>query len=200
MKITGIILAGGGSTRMKRDKAMLSWGSVTLLEVVAREMARVCAERIIVSGEREYRVEGCTCVPDSLPGMGPLGGIYTGLAHSGTDYNLVAACDIPYLRHELLELLVKHAPGYQVVVPLVKGYYEPLIAFYHKECLPVIANTLKEGQRKITAIYPHLRVKTIDEGLTKGLMEEKNIFFNLNTPKDWQEYCKTMTEDRRKGR
>lgn len=190
LEITGILLAGGKSTRMKIDKTGLVHGSYTLPEMLAMEMKKVCSRIIIVTGENILNQKDCICVQDAKPGYGPLGGIYTGLVHSGTAYNFVLACDMPLFRAGVIPVLAGKAQDYQVVVPLFKGFYEPLLALYHRDCLTVMEKFMNEGGRKITDCYPFLKVKTVDGQEICAATGGADLFLNINTPDDWQAFCR----------
>lgn len=188
-EITGIVLAGGRSTRMKVDKAGLSRGKGTLLEVVTDELKKVCSRIIIVSGDNYYQKSDCQIVSDIYKGCGPLGGIYTGLYYARTPYSIVVACDMPLFNAELARFLHQKSAGYQVVVPRDGSYYEPLAALYHESCKPVLSSMLEKGSRKITDAYGQLKVNPIPvEDIRAAGMGD--IFMNINTPKDWENYCK----------
>lgn len=188
MDITGIVLAGGRSTRMKMDKASLLRGNSTLLEIVVNELRQVCNQIIIVSGEKQYRQLNCQVVSDIFKDCGPMGGIYTGLYHAQTPYSMVVACDMPFFKGELAGFLLERSAGYQVVVPKDGIYYEPLAALYHESCKPVLLNMLDMGQKKITDAYIQLKINQVPvEDIRKAGMG--NVFMNINTPDDWQNYC-----------
>lgn len=188
-EVTGIVLAGGKSTRMKMDKAALARGENTLLEIVVDKLRKVCSRIIIVSGENRYQVKGCLVVPDIYQRCGPLGGIYTGLYYAQTPYSIVTACDMPLFDGALASFLFERSDGYQVVVPHDGKYYEPLAALYHKSCLPVFSSILKRGPGKITDAYSQLKIRTVPvKEIEDAGME--NVFLNINTPEDWALYCR----------
>ncbi|MFZ5753301.1 MAG: molybdenum cofactor guanylyltransferase [Bacillota bacterium] len=188
VQVTGIVLAGGKSTRMNFNKALLPCGPVTMLEKIVDELRKSCTQVIIVAGKNEYDFRDCLVIPDIYPDGGPLGGIYAGLRASRTEYNFCMACDMPRFKGELVKILALRAPGYQVVVPQVRGCYEPLLALYHQSCLSVIEEVLKAGQRKITAIYPYLKVNAVTHEEIAEKLGESEYFLNINTPEDWESY------------
>jgi molybdopterin-guanine dinucleotide biosynthesis protein A len=188
VQVTGILLAGGKSTRMNCNKALLPCGPLTMLEKIVYELHKSCTQVIIVAGENQYEFKDCLVIPDLHPDGGPLGGIYTGLRASKTEYNFCMACDMPRFKGELVNILAGKAAGYQVVVPQVRGYYEPLLALYHRSCLNVIEEVLKTGQRKIVAIYPYLKVKAVLHEEIAEKLGESEYFLNINTPEDWESY------------
>lgn len=194
MQITGVVLAGGKSTRMNFNKAMLPCGPLTLLEKTVNELYKACAQVIIVAGENIYDLDNCLIIPDLYRDGGPLGGIYAGLQASKTAYTFCVACDLPLFKGELVNILYEKAAGYQVVVPKVRGYYEPLLALYHQSCLDVMAKALKAGRRKITAAYPYLRVKAVPHEEIGERLGEWDYYLNINTPEDWESYKKSISQ------
>ncbi len=194
VQVTGIVLAGGRSTRMYCNKALLPCGPVTMLERIVYELNKSCTQVIIVSGENQYKLRECLVIPDLYRDGGPLGGIYAGLRASGTEFNFCMACDMPRFKGELVNILAERAAGYQVVVPRVKGYYEPLLALYHRSCLGVMEEVLKAGQRKIVAIYPYLKVKAVLHEEIVEKLGENEYYLNINTPEDWESYQRAISE------
>lgn len=192
--LTGIILAGGKSSRMNADKASLVCGDRPLIEIVAAELLQVCSKLIIVRGDNNYQVHQALSVPDLIPEYGPLGGIYTGLTYSESNYNMIVACDMPKISAPLVRFLAERAKGYQVVVPCQNGYYEPLAAIYHKSCLPVLVDAIEQGVRKVTACYPQLRVNSIAEDELANELGLQNLFLNLNTPHEWELYRRNQID------
>ena len=198
LELTGIILAGGKSSRMNADKASLVCGDRPLIEIVAAELLQVCSKLIIVRGENNYQITQALSVSDLIPECGPLGGIYTGLTYSKTNYNMIVACDMPKISAPLVRFLAEQAKGYQVVVPCQNGYYEPLAAIYHKNCIPVLAEAMEQGVRKVTACYPKLKVNAIAENALASELGLQNLFVNLNTPQEWELYRRNQINNERK--
>src|SRR5579875_3832675 len=115
---TGAVMAGGKSSRLGRDKALLTIDGETLLARALRCVASVTAEQLVIGPpERAAQAPGVRVVPDAYPGSGPLGGIYSALQAASHDSVLVVACDMPFLNGALLAYLLTLAPGYDVVLP-----------------------------------------------------------------------------------
>lgn len=187
MKATGIILAGGKSTRMGKDKSMLSYDNDPLIKRVVNELEAIVDELIIVSNEEnKYGFPGTIEVSDLYPGMGPLGGIHAGLTFSTNDYAFITACDMPFFKARLAGLLLKMSKGFDIVVPQIGNYLQPLCAVYSKQCLPHAEFCLKQNNKKIVSIYPMVRVNYAGESLIKAVADPEKIFFNVNTPKDYE--------------
>ena len=110
MQRSGFVLAGGGSSRMGRDKALLPYRGITLLEHLARTVQEAAGAVALVGDPVRYSSLGYPVYRDKFPGCGPLGGIYTALAVSSTDWNLIVACDMPGISVDVLRILLDSAP------------------------------------------------------------------------------------------
>ncbi len=184
MAVHGFVLAGGRSSRMSRDKALLRIEDRTLLETVARRVAEACGEVTIIGPPEVYGGLGFQTVGDLQANHGPLGGIETALALGRADWCLVVACDMPNLTVDLLERLVAAASGSTadcVVAVSPGGRLEPLCAVYGARCLPAVRQALAAGQRKIATILNELQVIHFP-------LENQREVVNLNTPQDWLSY------------
>ena len=121
---------------------------------------------------------------DLIKGKGPLGGILTGLTHSGSHLNFVMACDMPFPQRALIELLLEKCCDYDVVIPEAGGDVEPLFAIYSKSCMPVIMDHLQKDDLKVRSVLSELRVRKISEGEIESVDPERRSFFNINTNQD----------------
>jgi molybdopterin-guanine dinucleotide biosynthesis protein A len=186
--MTGIILSGGESRRMGRDKAFLTLDGIPLIEHVLRALRGVFPRIIIVTNDpASYDQYDAAVVTDALDKQGPLTGIYSGLMHSQDDYNFVVACDMPFLNPALIAFMADLAQGHDIVVPMVAGYHEPLHAFYHRRLLPIIEDRLSRDARKIQGIYSEARVRYVTEPELARFDPEQRSFKNLNTPQEYKE-------------
>lgn len=183
---TAIILAGGRASRMDGvDKAQLKINSRTLLDRSVERM-RACFEHVLIvtNSQRQYDYPHVTQVVDQCPDCGPLMGLYTGLNASPSDINFVMACDMPYLSEKLVSLMLDHADGADVVVPVVKGFREPLLAVYRKSVIPFIQSSLDQNQLKIISFYDKVKVLELPEEQIIQADPELLSFININTPHD----------------
>lgn len=185
MEVSGIVLAGGKSSRMGTNKALLPVGRETLIGTVVKILKSLFPEIIVVTNEPElYQDLGVKLVKDLIPGSGPLGGIHAGLVASPYWYNFVVACDMPFLEPRLITFMVEQAPGYDGVVPLLGERFEPLHAIYSKGCLSPIKDCLKKSITKIIAFYPAVRLRYLEAEVLTRYGDPGKIFFNINTPND----------------
>jgi len=134
-------------------------------------------------------------VVDIYPGKGSLGGIYTGLVSANTFYSLVVACDMPFLNRALLRYLVGLAPDFDVVVPNVNGWIEPLHAIYSKNCLTPIEKLLHQGKLGVRQLFDLVNTRYVCEDEIIKFDPERLSFFNINT-KDDLEKAKTLIRHR----
>lgn len=184
-KKSAIILAGGRSTRMQKDKALLPVYGTPLIEHVARNIQRYFDEIIISTQvDNTYPFLPFPVVVDRSEGQGPLMGILCGLEASSNPVNFVIACDIPEVNPSFLFQLMQYTDDYEIVVPITQdNKFEPLFAFYNRSVIPCIRGLLARGIRKILDIYPIARSKTV-------VMPGNDWFFNLNTFDDYSHYLK----------
>lgn len=182
-EMTTIILAGGSSSRMKTDKALLTVSGNRLIEIVAQNLQPYFSE-IIISARttEEYEFMPYKTAADKEPGHGPLMGIMCGLEASSNDINFVIATDIPEINTGILEEMANYARHYEVVVPVTPtGHYEPLFAFYNRRLIQRIQRLLDNNIRQIFQLYSQASIKKI-------LLEDTAWLYNLNTTSDYQSY------------
>jgi molybdopterin-guanine dinucleotide biosynthesis protein A len=183
MPRSGFVLSGGQSSRMGRDKALLQFHGATLISHIAKEVRLAAGSVILVGNPERYGFLGYPVVRDRLPGCGPLGGIYTALRVSTTDWNLVVACDMPGISAPVLTALLDRAArsSAQCVTAAGNGgEAEPLCAVYHRGCLPVLARALRDRRFKMKEL-----VKELDAEVQ---VVEPGVLANVNTPAEWKEF------------
>ncbi len=185
-----MLLVGGRSSRMGRDKALLSLapGGPPLVALAAEKLGRVADEVLLVGPQRAgYASLGLPRVPDAFPGTGPLGGILSGLSAARNAHALVAACDMPFLSVRLLEYMAALPRNYDVLVPeLEAGRLEPLHAIYSWECLQLIAESLRCGERKAAGWFGGADVQVLGREVLRYLDPELRSFINVNRPEEWE--------------
>jgi molybdopterin-guanine dinucleotide biosynthesis protein A len=182
MRTAGFVLAGGASSRMGRNKALLTIGGRTLLGIAAAAVFDAAGNVTIIGPPDLYRQLGYPVIPDGRAHAGPLAGIETAL-NCAADWSLIVACDMPLmnsgtLRHILDEALA-HPEAGCVLPESAAGHLEPLCAAYHKRLLPAISEALDAGTRKVTAALPVSSIHYIR-------MAADPIFQNINTPEEWR--------------
>jgi len=187
--LTAIILAGGKSSRMGPDKnkSMLRLNGKYLIDIVISKLKCVVGDNIIIVGPPERYLSYKQVVPDLFSQKGPLVGIYSGLKASSSQYNLVVGCDMPFLEVKLLKYMTKNINSNDIVIPHYSdGYIEPLCAIYSKRCLETIERNLAEHIFSVRAIFPHLKVKFIEDEEIKKYDPKFYSFFNVNFKHDFR--------------
>ena len=187
--VTGIVLAGGMSRRLGRDKAVETIEGQSLISRVLDSLSPVAQELVVVVNNHEREEE--LTLPDSVvvavdiyPDTGSLGGIFTGLSASSNHWGFVVACDMPFLNLELLEYLLSQRGGHDIVVPVIDHRPEPTHAAYSKVCLPAIETRLRAKDLKIAKFFDDVRAKYVSQRNVEDLDPGGLSFFNVNTEED----------------
>lgn len=188
--LTGFVLAGGASRRMGRPKESLQLDGESMLERQIRVLRSV-AGRVFVAGEpMDYLGKlGIPTIPDAITGRGPLGGIYTALLESRTEFNLVLGCDLPFVTRNLLACLMVRAMagGTDVTVPRTPdGRLQPLCAVYRRRALYAVRTRLALGLNKLSDFFPMVRFAAIPWRDLVGAGIRPCEFENMNTPQDYE--------------
>lgn len=183
-----IVLAGGRSTRLGRDKAGELLLGRSLLQRVLDRLAGLVDEYVVVRapGQTLPPIQApapLSVVEDAYPNAGPLGGLYTGLASMRAPRAVAVGCDMPLLQPALLSELLRLAPGRDAVVPL-NGLPEPLCAAYAASCLPAIREKLDRGSLKMTGFYDDVDVLYVEPGVWHRFDPEGLSFLNVNRDED----------------
>ncbi len=189
MDISCIVLAGGKGLRLGRDKVLETIGNISLLRRVVSCLSPFNSDIIIVTARRQSLPRSINypklrLVVDTYPGKGPLGGIYTGLIASASLYNLVVACDMPFLNQALLRYMIQLSAGFDLVVLRLGSMVEPLHAIYSKDCLAPMEGLLGQGNLKVTDLFPLVRVRYVEAEEIDRFDPEHLSFFNINTEAD----------------
>ena len=187
--IAAFILAGGESLRMGTNKALLELGGVPLIVRTARLVESAAIEPTIVGSPEVYTRLRLHAIRDDWPGAGPLGGIATALRASEWSWNLIVACDLPYLTKPWLEHLIHRAKlsRADVVLPLNDAGAEPLCAMYNKSSESAIWLALDRGVRKVTDGLAGLHAEHIEPREWKAFDSEGLLFKNMNSAADYEE-------------
>ena len=185
--MTGIILAGGKSRRIATDKAFLTLGNQPIIADTMDTLKSLFPDIFIITNNPEpYHSIAAEKVRDIIPEKGPLGGLYTGLTVSRTQYNFVVACDMPFLNPDLILYMLDQREGFDAIVPQSVGGLEPLHAIYSKSCLEPILQHLENGDLKIQSFFREVKVKHIHQTEIERFDPELRTFFNINYREDYQ--------------
>lgn len=186
--VTGVILAGGKSTRMGSNKALLPYRGGRFIEAIHRLFADIFSEVILVTNTPDqYDFLPCRKEQDILKGMGVLAGIHSGLYHSSSPAIFAVACDMPYLVEGLIRHMASRADAGGVLIPEGPDGLEPLHAVYGKGCLAAMETTLLSGQRRIVSFFDRTNVSKMNLEQVAIFDPSFVSFMNINTPVDYYE-------------
>jgi molybdopterin-guanine dinucleotide biosynthesis protein A len=183
VKVTGVVQAGGKSTRMGgQPKALIPLGGRSIVERVVAALTPVVDDLLVVTNTPElYAFLGLPMVADVYPDHGSLGGIYSGLRAAG-EIAFTVACDMPFLHPEVVRLVVERAGEGDVVIPRVGEQLETMHAAYSQTCLPPIEARLRAGRLKIVGFFDDVRVVEIGAAEVARFRDPAIAFMNVNTP------------------
>lgn len=203
VEISGHVLAGGGSTRFGRDKALVEIGGQPMLARMIQLMQSVPMEVKVVAADGKYSTFGAGIVMDRWPGEGPLGGIITALEDSAKssarpEWNVILSCDMPFLTREWLAFLVERAVNSNAQVVLAHSTHgpEPLCACWRTDAAETLRAAFESGVRKVTHGVALLRSEALDEGTWKRFDSAGRLFWNMNTAADYEEVRRVLETER----
>jgi molybdopterin-guanine dinucleotide biosynthesis protein A len=178
----GFVLAGGKSSRMGRDKALLPWHGRTLVEEVAERVFRAAGSVTLVGTRSRYGHLGLPVLEDLVPGNGPLGGLFTALENTSADWNLLVACDMPGITDDFLRGLIHAARSSDglALVPNSTHGWEPLCAVYHRDLKRHVYSALIRKALKMQDFVANIAARPWP-------VSDPSLLANVNTLEDWQE-------------
>ncbi len=195
--LTLAIQAGGKSSRMGQDKALLDFGGQSLIQHVLNRLDSLAQETIITTNHAAgYRFLGLPLVPDMIPGRGALGGLYTALNAASHPLVAVVACDMPFASREILAAcrdLLRADPALDAVIPATKHGLEPLHAVYRREtCLPAVKAAIAAGKWKMISWHGDANVRVLSPDETAVQDQHGLGFWNVNTLEDFASALETI--------
>lgn len=181
---TGVVLAGGKSTRMGQDKALLVVDGRPMLARAIDQLRPHVRELLVIGDPRKYGAFHPDVVPDDLEGLGPLGGIVTAMGHARHDRLLVLACDVIGVNAALFQRLQRGLPDEgDAFVPRHEGLIEPLVAAYHRRCADAFLGRLRSNDLSMRSALAEVSTSYLD--LVPGTEGwPADLFRNLNGPDD----------------
>jgi molybdopterin-guanine dinucleotide biosynthesis protein A len=189
--ITGIILCGGKSSRMRTNKALLKLGDKTVIEIVAAKLKSIFNEVFISANDsKEYDFLNLSVVNDIFIGKGPLAGIHSALKYSSTDKNFIISCDMPLISVELIKYFINLNSEKSILLPKSYRRIQQLCGIYSKSVLDEIENIFKlsEKDKNIKGSVYELLERASNEIFDVDDLNfyNKNIFLNMNSPEDYE--------------
>ena len=201
--VLGYVLAGGGSTRFGRDKALVEIGGTPMLLRMRALLGDIAKDVQVIAAPHKYAALGIIGIGDRWEGQGPLAGIITALqtteeTGSGAEWNLIVGCDMPFLTREWLAFLAARAQesGGEVVSPRSAQGLEPLCSCWRTSAVRQLQNAFDSGVRKITEAMKRLRMEVVDEAHWKRFDTAGRLFWNMNTAADYDEAKRILEAQR----
>jgi len=179
-EITGIVLAGGKSSRMGKEKGLCTMNKKPLIEYAVEVLLEVCDEVIISANGNSYDYLGLPVVKDEVTGVGPIGGISSAIHFSSTEDNFVLSCDMPFITAKLVRYIISHKLEHQAVVPVNNGFPEPLCAYYGKDAASLFDKSIENGIYKLQRVFENMDVRFINIDRENGF-DGRLLFSNINT-------------------
>jgi len=175
--ITAVILAGGKSTRMKQDKALVKIDDTTLLDKQINLLSNIF-DNIIISSNIEYKT-GFDYIKDIYKDKGPISGIYSILQNIETDKAFIIAVDMPFVSEDIINKLIDNCSDFDITIPIINNNIEPTCAIYSKNCIKIIEKQIQNNNNRLSYFIKKCNTNYIEFN-TKFLVN----FKNLNTPDD----------------
>lgn len=199
-----IILAGGKSSRMGTNKALLKIGEQRIIDRLVSEFSLVSNHVMLVTNQpEEYKGLNVAIISDEskFKGQGPLAGIYSGLKEARTNHCLVIACDMPFAKKCLGIWLIEQLKNgdYDAVIPSYHGRLHPLFGAYHSRIMEAIKGNLLAGKRKMTDLLNDINVRIIEcQDAPLNLQNEwEDNLWNMNTVEDYKQALKIADMNQR---
>ena len=187
---SGVILAGGEHKRLPGvNKALVRINNRPVIDYLFETFQEHFSEIIIVTNEPELFLHlDAVIVTDLFPMRSSLTGIHAGIFYSRTPYAFFSACDMPFLKKEVIRLIVDSIQSnIDIVIPETIDGLEPLCAVYSKACLPAVTEYLMQGKLKIMNFFNRVKVRTISEAQIRAVDPTFDSFSNINTPYDLEQ-------------
>lgn len=186
--MVGVVLAGGESSRMGTDKALLEIEGRTMIEHVTGTLRNVFEEVVVVSNVPvKYSFLNLPVFPDIVRNCGPLGGIHSALTHLDTPAVFVVSCDTPFISEGFIRHLVNSHNNHQLCIPQVGKDIQPLCGIYKKSALPIITQRLHKHQFRVREIFDLVDTTIIPIGPDLPFYNS-NLLRNFNTPKEFKQF------------
>ena len=180
MQATGIILAGGKSSRMGVDKGLVLLNGKPMIQYVIEALKEVVSNIIIISNNASYNKFGVPVYSDIIKNKGPVGGIYTGLYHSTTELNFCISCDVPMISSDFIFWLLNKSGNASVTLPMCKDKVHQMIGVYSKQVLSYFKESAEKEHLKLSQVNKDMACEIIDIEKEYANFDDL-IFSNINT-------------------
>lgn len=191
-KTTGVILAGGRSSRFGANKSLALYRGKPLISHVAESLERIFPELLLITNEPEtFAFLGWPMTGDYYPDCGPLAGIHAALKTIETEQAFLIGCDMPLIRPAFITALCSLPGDWEAVLPWHQSGPEPLHAVYRKSVHAFLENQLAQGNYKLIEILRALRLRIVETEEIKALGGDPSVFYNINQKKDLEQLSTT---------
>lgn len=192
ISMTGVILAGGESTRMGKNKAFIEINGRRIIDRTVSLFKEIFDDVLLVTNTPlDYLELNVRIVTDLIPGKGSLGGIYTGLFFSSSPKAFFVACDMPFLDKRVIQYFLSLTQAADIVVQKTKDYWEPLHAIYPRTLLKPVERMLRQGELKIIKAYREMKVREVTEEELRPFGPDLRTLSNINTPDELKKLLET---------
>lgn len=178
-KVSGVILAGGKSSRMGQDKGMMYFKGQPMVSWVIQCMKEITPYISISTNDHSYIKWGLPMIEDHEKEQGPLAGLISSLSQVSYEDVLVLSCDMPFVEPFVLQRLLDESEGAEIVVPKIEGRVYPLCAYYKRSCLPKLKMLFEQGERRMQDVIKQFNCQEVSFSASY-----EHYFKNINTPRE----------------
>lgn len=183
----GVLLAGGQSSRMGTDKALLELGGLKTIQWVDERLRKITDQRVIITNQKErFSFVDIPSYPDVFEGEGPMAGLHAAIHYLSSDYYLLSACDTPFLSPAVYEVLKQQVVGHDIAIPVFNGKFHPMSGVYSAEVYKKTGELLNQGKRSMKALFNETDTVFVDHFPFIDTVELERHFFNMNYPNDYE--------------
>lgn len=187
LPISGVILAGGKSRRMGRNKALLPIGGKPVILRLVEQFQSLFEEAFVIANDAALYAPYCSrIVPDLYPGKGPLAGLHAALSHCGRDWVFISACDTPFIQATVVQEMARLRENVDAALAETEEGPQPLNAYYSRRCLPAIQRCLEADELRMISFWPEIKMRVAPWAQVKQWDSSARTFWNMNTPEDYQ--------------
>lgn len=195
LPVTGVVLAGGQSRRMGKNKALLPMGGKPVVRRLVELFSQLFEEVMIAANDPALYGPYCRkVVADVFPGKGPLAGLHAALTQARKDWVFMTACDTPFVSENLVRAMSKLTGGVDAVLAETEEGIEPLNAFYSKQCLPAVHGCLEAGEFRMVSFHPRIKLRVVSAAELAQWDPDGRTFWNMNTPEDYEKALAMFAE------
>ena len=192
-QLTGIILCGGKSRRMGKNKALLKINDKYVISYVIDLLQPFCDEIILSTNTNELDFLGYKTVKDLYDNICPISGIFSSLLKSKNKKNVILSCDTPFINGLLINELLSYLHTYDVVLPELNGYLQPMTGVFKKDIIPLVNKEIQEGNYIPPRIFEKCNLKKLKVERRSRYYHE-DLFFNINKPVDFEKAKEIMNK------